>query len=207
MTIGPGLARLASIASVALDGGPVEGLPSGRTGSELSELLSVRNGFYAFESALYVRSAGDGVQALGGWNSRDGWRSRYGDLAEGLFFFAEDIFGGQFAIRGEDVVSFDPETADSAVVGSSLEDWAERLLTDFDLLTGHPVARDWQRIHGPLGMGQRLIPKVPFVMGGDYSVENLYVLNASTGMEVRAELATQIRDLPDGAQVTYRVVD
>jgi hypothetical protein len=207
MTLSPDLARLVAIASPALDLGPVVGVPRGPAGRELLELLSVRNGFYAFESALYVRSSGVRAEALSGWNSHEGWRQRYGALAEGLFFFAEDIFGGQFAIRSHQVVSFDPETGDLAVVGSSLNDWAARLLSDSDLLTGYPVAHEWQRIHGPLLRDQRLIPKTPFVLGGEYTLANLYPLDASTGMEVRADLAVQIRELPDGAQVNYRVID
>jgi hypothetical protein len=52
----------------------------------------------------------------------------------------------------------------------------------------------------------RLVPKVPFVLGGEIEPGNVYSLNAKEGMRVRGELAVQIRDLPDGARVHYRII-
>jgi hypothetical protein len=104
-------------------------------------------------------------------------------------------------------VAFDPETGDRRVVASSLEGWAQQLLADFESMTGYPLSHAWQQRFRPLPLGKRLIPKIPFVLGGDFVIENLYPLYSLVGMQVRGELAVQIRDLPDGAQVTYRVVD
>jgi hypothetical protein len=47
----------------------------------------------------------------------------------------------------------------------------------------------------------RLVPKIPFVCGGRYEVNNLYPLNEVKGRQFRASIARQIRDLPDGSQV------
>ena len=52
-----------------------------------------------------------GHRSSSGTLRTDGAR-RTARLADGLFFFAEDVFGGQFAIRGEQVVTFDPETGE-----------------------------------------------------------------------------------------------
>ena len=68
------------------------------------------------------------------------------------------------------------------------------------------VARDLRRLS--LGRaGRRLLPKIPFALGGEYVVENLYAGRAVDGMRVRAHLATQLVDLPDGAQIEYKVVE
>jgi len=141
------------------------------------------------------------------WNDPDLWRSSYDGMADAAFFFAEDIFGGQFARSREGVVSFDPETGDVERMAADLEGWAERMLADYELLTGFPVAHLWQEQHGQLRAGIRLIPKRPFVLGGEVVPENLYALDAAKGMRLRGELATQIRDLPDGASVTVKVVE
>ena len=90
-------------------------------------------------------------------------------MAEGLLFFAEDAFGGQFALRDEHVVTFDPETGEAQALASSIEDWADQLLADFEFLTGQPLAHDWQARNGALPPGERLVPKVPFVLGGEYA--------------------------------------
>ena len=207
MTLGPHLRRLLSLGSAPLAAGPLDGLPEGRHGDDLAEVLSLRNGFVAFESALLVRGAGDGPHDLASWNAYPGWRGSYSGLADGIFFFAEDIFGGQFGLTEVAVVAFDPETGDRQVLAPDLESWAQGLLVDYASMTGFPLGHAWQQRFGALPMGRRLIPKTPFVLGGDFEVDNLYSVDAVVGMQVRAELAVQIRDLPDGAQVSYRVVD
>lgn len=183
----------------------VGGLPP-----ELGAFLSRKNGFLAFESALHVLPSTpvpETVMSVQSWNREGLWRSSYAGMANGLYFFAEDIFGGQFAFSSNGVVSFDPETGDTEKLAPDLEGWADRLLDEYDILTGFPIAHQWQEIHGPLPLGHRLLPKRPFVLGGEFTVENLYVLDASQGMCFRGEIATQIRDLPDGATISLNIVD
>jgi hypothetical protein len=168
----------------------------------LGDLLGRRNGFYAFESALHVFPVGsEGTQDLAGWNAPGLWRDAYGGLADGLLLFAEDLFGGQFALRDGEVVTFEPETGEVEALARDLEGWARALLDDYELLTGQPLAHAWQRRHGPLPAGRRLLPKTPFVLGGAYEVENLYPLEAVQGMRLRGDIARQLKDLPDGARV------
>jgi hypothetical protein len=140
------------------------------------------------------------------WNSPATWRSSYGELADGYSYFAEDVFGGQFAIvdGGESIVSFDPETADSQVIADGIDAWAQMVLEDSDYLTGHSLARAWQERHGALQPGSRLLPKVPFVAGGKYELDNLYVSDAADGMRFRGEIARQIATLPEGTPIRFR---
>ncbi len=88
---------------------------------------------------------------------------------------------------------------------SGIEEWAQQMVSDYRALTGFPIAHAWQQAHGKLQPGRRLVPKRPFVLGGNFALENLYDIAAGEGMRVRAELAVQIRDLPDGATVRYSV--
>lgn len=210
LSMGPALTKLLSIAGAPVGSTIVDApLSAGGPGDELASLLSRCNGFYAFESALHVRAAGPtgGEPSVQEWNSEELWRSAYGAMSEGHLFFAEDAFGGQFSIKDEQVFTFDPETGDAVALSSSLEDWADQVLFDYEVLTGFPVAHDWQQIHGALPAGARLVPKQPFVLGGEYAVENLHALDAAESMLYRAEIAVQIRDLPEGASVTFKVVE
>jgi len=172
-------------------------------------MLRLRNGFFAFEGALHILPAGGqpGVMTLGAWNSSHLWRNEYDDLAEELFFFAEDAFGNQFCLREDQVCSFDAETGQTEVIGSSIEDWARHVLSDYEFVTGFPLFHEWQVIHGRVPVGSRLLPLVPFVLGGEYSLSNLRVANAVSGMRARGNLARQIRDLPDGAQIEFKLVE
>lgn len=177
-------------------------------GNELVSLLEQKNGFFAFESALHVYPVGEvgrGSVELSNWNSLETWKEAYDvDLAD-LFCFAENLFGEQFMIVSERICRFDPETAELEETARTLEDWAEQLLADPDYVVGHALAREWQETNGPLKSGCRLVPKVPFVCGGEFDIANLYSIESVRGMQLRGNLANQIANLPDGATIQFDV--
>src|SRR6185436_12027820 len=131
---------------------------------ELIALLCEKNGFYAFESALHVfhTQSTQSEANLENWNARNLWRYEYDDMTEGMFFFAEDVFGNQFCMSRGAIHLFDAETGLVDRFADTLEDWAERVLNDFELATGYPLAREWQMKNGALPAGKRLMPKIPF---------------------------------------------
>jgi hypothetical protein len=87
----------------------------GKHKQELLHMLEMKNGFYAFESALHVFPFAlenrCNNQDLLRWNSPETWKKAYGDQADDLLCFAEDIFGYQFCSSHERILRFDPETA------------------------------------------------------------------------------------------------
>lgn len=180
----------------------------GDRAAELAMLLSWRNGFYAYESALLVRGSGNvpPPRDIAAWNARSAWLAQYDDFSLGpMLFFAEDVFGNQFAIASGRVVLFDPETGNSEEVAQTLEDWARVVLDDYAYFTGYPVAHEWQKRNGPLRPGMRLVPRIPFVCGGEFVVSNLGLTDELEGMAFRASLARQIKDLPDGATIHFKI--
>ncbi len=180
-------------------------LAQGRLGSQLLSMLELKNGFYAFESALHVfpACACPGVVSISQWNSDDLWKSEYEGLMTEYFCFAEDVFGFQFALREDRVYVVDPETAEPTLFAGDFGEWATRILDDFELHTGYTTAHQWQARHGPLEPGHRLIPKIPFVCGGDYQLDNLYSGASVPAMRFRGSLARQIKDLPDGSTIEF----
>jgi hypothetical protein len=144
---------------------------------------------------------------LSRWNSFGLWRHEYGDLIGNVLFFAEDAFGDQFCLDNGQVCYFDAETGEFKVLGQNLEEWAKCILQEYGLLTGHPLMHQWQEQYGPLPIGTRLMPKIPFVLGGEYALDNLYTLASVSGMKSRGNLARQIKDSPDGAQVKFRIIE
>ena len=182
---------------------------AGSSAAELLGLLYQKNGFYAFESALHVFPAQSTRSEMGldSWNAPGCWRSAFGGMENGCLFFAEDAFGGQFAMKSGGIYQFDPETADQEPFARDIESWAKALIADYEVLTGYPLAHQWQVKHGPIPSGKRLVPKLPFVVGGRFSIDNLYLLDAVKGMKLRGGIATQIRDLPDGAELKIEIVE
>jgi hypothetical protein len=206
--------KLLSISGEPLSQQPVTiNLPDfsdyGQLGEQLLSLLRNKNGFYAFESALHVLPAAtyENEMTLSRWNAFGLWRHEYAGLADKMLFFAEDAFGDQFCLIEGKVCSFDAETGEVKSVASSFEDWARRLLKEYDVLTGYPLMHQWQVKQGALPVGMRLMPKIPFVLGGQFALDNLYTIAAVSGMRTRGNLAKQIKDLPDGAQVEFRIIE
>ncbi|WP_170224604.1 SMI1/KNR4 family protein [Actinokineospora cianjurensis] len=182
----------------------------GPVGAELADLLLVRNGCYAFVSAFHLFGIAaeptDHPADLVAWNSPTHWRSEYADLADGYLFFAEDVFGSQFALpaTGDAVLLFDPETGTTTHFATTLAAWATTLFDDPAYHTGYPLAQAWQEHHGALPSDTRLLPKIPFFVGGKYEVDNLFPSDSATGMRTRAAVAAQIKDLPNGTTITFR---
>jgi hypothetical protein len=208
------LGQLLSIASPALCEQPPQ-VPlelldeAGDLAASLVALLHEKNGFLAFESALHLFPAGsvhEGYDLIA-WNRADLWRHSYEDLASGFLFFAEDLFGDQFALRSGRVYRFTAETGQADELAEDLEGWAARLLGDYCFETGHPLAHAWQEQYGPLRPGERLIPKRLFALGGDYSVENLTKEDAVRGMRIRGPIAVLTRNLPNGTKLRLQVVE
>ena len=170
-------------------------------------MLALKNGFYAFESALHVFPAQSCDQHIGLdlWNSETLWRSAYGEVTNGCGFFAEDIFGGQFCFKEGMVYFFDSESGDLEPRFESIDEWAREILNDYENLTGYPFAHEWQVVNGPISPGMRLGPKIPFVAGGEYSIQNLFLIAGDNLMRTLGDFATQIKDLPDGSSVRLKV--
>lgn len=186
-----------------------ENVPEGRLGDQLYDLLRVINGMYAFYGALHVlpddSAASCGERGLTEWNDAGLWRSHYIGLDEEMFFFAEDVFGGQFAITPSVVLAFDPETGDTEVLGKDIVQWVDRILADADMLTGWSLAQEWVVVHREIPIGHRLVPKKPFVIGGEFQIDNLYLIESVAGMRLRASIANQIAGISDGTTVRLRV--
>lgn len=202
---GSAIEKLLSISSEPLAPHPPEQptfISHYRLGAELLQLLQEKNGFYAFEAALHVFPiSSPNFMSLEEWNSDSLWRAGYRDLAEGLLFFAEDIFQCQFCLSAEGVVRFDSETGRRASMAVTMEEWAEKVLANYSQETGCNLASEWQVRNGPITPGKRLMPKIPFFLGGAYSLENLWLADAVEGMRFKADLALQTMNLPDGAQI------
>ena len=179
----------------------------GSLGRELAEMLKLRNGFYAYESALLVRPLRSEVPPLGlvEWNTPELWKAEYDEDLDSVLFFGEDIFGCQFYIRGDQICSFDPETAIFEPMSSSLNSWASEVMSDYCLHTGFEWAHAWQDRNMSLLPGVRLLPILPFFCGGKFEVENLQAIDDVQGMSFRALLSNNIRDLPEGAEIIFEV--
>jgi len=173
---------------------------------DIQALLATRNGFSAFESALVVFPTTEsvGVPGIRAWNSPTGWRSFYGDvLSPEDSCFAHDLFGVQFVMTKKGVARMNPETGEFRSYADTLEGWAERLLEHFEEDTAWTLAHEWQLIHGVLPPQMRLLPKLPFVLGGEFEAHNLIAVECHQAMTQWGRFYTSIRNVPDGSPLRF----
>lgn len=209
----PNLAKLSKISSSAL----CETKPGFRVECdspvfcsllrELEWLLSQKNGFYAFESALHVlpSTSAEIESGIDEWNLATGWKRHYQGLCDPILFFAEDIFCFQFGLSNKGVVRLEPETGKLCHHSPSVEGWAAKLLENYSEEVGWSLAHEWQKRNGPLPLGHRLLPRTPFMMmGGDYGHENFVAVTCKCAMEMIGRLCSETRNLPDGSQFVLR---
>jgi hypothetical protein len=176
---------------------------------ELLALLERWNGFFAYGNALHIfpTDPAPGEITLVNWNEASLWKSEFGELADGLLFFASDTFGNQFAIRAHEIGVFNIETGDFDALAASFEAWIDLLTIDHRYLTGWPLRKDFEASHGPLAPPQRLVPFTPFVTGGAFDVSNLTAMDELRALRVRGPIAQGVHALPDGTDVSIVVVD
>ncbi|MCG6155967.1 hypothetical protein [Rubinisphaera margarita] len=173
-----------------------------RSFQSLAPIYDSHNGAFVFESSLLILPT-VGTFELPGlveWNAPDGWRQSY-PVPDDLAFFAMDVFGVQFGVCDRGVFRLEPESGELTAHAGDLEEWASKILDDYEVETGFPIAHEWQELHGSLPVGVRLLPQQPFILGGEYAVENLVPWPMSGMMEQFINLYKQIAELPDGQTV------
>jgi hypothetical protein len=178
--------------------------------AELRAIYTNFNGGYFWGRALLVRPISRlGSAPLGvlEWNAESLWRTFYEGACANVTFFAEDAFGIPFGVHNAKVVQFDLETAELTEIAATVNGFVECLLNDVEFLTGAPVLSAWEQEHGALEPGHRLIPKRPFIFGGEFRADNMVAKEDTTGMRIRAEFWRSTKNLPDGTSVALRLVD
>lgn len=130
------------------------------------------------------------------------FKREYKGLFNRLVAFAQDVFGNQFAFNTLEncIVLFNIETAEQRIIADSFEDWLVMIEEDLDYLAGLSYARKWKKYHN-LGLDQRILPEVPFVIGGEYSLENFDISTFPYYISYNAQLAKQIFNLKDGENI------
>lgn len=116
--------------------------------------------------------------------------------------FGSDVYGDLWA-SGLDgrVHRIWTETFEPIEEYASIAAWADTIVKESDPQLGWGMLSDWEGENGELPAGSRLAPKIPFVLGGQYAVSNLYSLAFTEILRFRRYFATQIEDLPDGARI------
>src|SRR6185503_16420442 len=134
------------------------------------------------------------------WHGAKAFHTLYEDVRPSDIPFAQDQVGDQFLIRDSVVFRLFAETGEIEDLAGTLHDFFSRVSSDIEGFLN-------------VGLGHRMqpgqlfhaFPPFCFDNGGD-SV-SLKPLPASDVILFHADLARQIRDVPDGGQVEFKVTE
>ncbi len=119
--------------------------------------------------------------------------------------FGEDLFGNQFIFYSDGVGFFTIETGEVELIAKDFIGWLKELEEATDYYSGESLMLEWKE-NNELELYERLTPKIPFVLQGKFEIDNLYKNNFKKILEFNADLAKQIKDLPDGQQIVLKIV-
>jgi hypothetical protein len=135
--------------------------------------------------------------------------SEFNDIIlKGEIAFAQEIFGNQFMFDtlNDKIIFFNIETGEKEIVADSFLDWVDIVLSDIDYYTGRNVEKSWVNINTEeLLFSQRLCSKLPFILGGDYVVDNLHPVSYPDYIRINSNIAKQVYNLPNGTEFTLKI--
>jgi hypothetical protein len=178
--------------------------------TNLAGLLRQINGFIQFHGGLHVR----GACQQPAWHSlRDAWDSGsafhrlYPEVRTEDVPFAEDCMGDQFLLRDGRVCKLAAETGEIEALDVGLGGFFEGVAADpVEFLSLHPLLQ-FQQDGGNLEPGQLLAAFPPFCTKESADGVSLAAITAEERRRFLANLAAQLRDVPDGDKIDFRVVD
>jgi hypothetical protein len=194
---------------ITWSGGPAKIVCDLVQDADHKSLLSLHNGLTAFDGGLRVFGTKPGtLPTLQEWNAQNGWRSSYKDLIkETLVFFAEDVFGNQFAFEEGKVVYFDVENARATPFADSFLQWLSIILEDPVDTLQLMLYKSWRDNGERLEPWEHLCPVYPFIVKADPPLKELYRVNGIEDMAYKGTFAYQIKDTPDGVPIKIRVIE
>lgn len=169
---------------------------------ELQRLYRDKNGFQVFEGSLRILPCDNNF--FRNVITTNSFIKDY--LDKEFYYFADNILGDAFCFHNGKFLKYDFESGEFDSMGSSLETFAETLLSDYNFYTGYSLAKEWQTYYGEIMFDEMLIPKIPFILGGEYKVANLEKSTVLNGLKKKINLYRNLKELCDGEKVQLNKV-
>lgn len=170
---------------------------------DLVRILSDTNGFILHDGALHVR----GAHIIPDWHSLRvalhgpaAFHTLYESVRATDIPFAQDQVGDQFVLRDGRVLRLSSETGDLEPFADGLDNFFNHVAEDIEEFLNVSLDHTMQP-------GQLLLAYPPFVFQESANGVSLKPVRAGEVIFFHADIARQIRDLPEGGQIEFRVVD
>jgi len=169
---------------------------------DLCRMLSDTNGFILHEGALHVRGASltpEWHSLRAAWLGPNAFHRLYEKVKTSDIPFAQDQMGDQFLIRQGVILRLSGETGEIELLADSLDDFFAKVQNDIETFLTVGLSHRMQP-------GQLLHAFPPFCVR-DPIPASLRAMDAAEVIRFHADLARQIRDIPDGGQIEFKPVD
>jgi len=169
-------------------------------------ISSINNGGFFFGQSLQLYSLTQEEAFRNILNVNSVLQTEFNFLFDGLFSFAQDIFGNQFAFNIDNghIVLFNIETGTKEILAKGFKEWLNILVEDLEYYTGMSYEKEWKQNYS-IALNERLQPKIPFVIGGNYSIDNFYANSYPAYLLYNADISKQVFHLKDGEKVQLKI--
>lgn len=178
--------------------------------SDLATLLQSVNGFIQFGGVLHLRGAcqtPDWHSLNHAWETVDAFHRHYRTVKNTDVPFAQSALGDQYFIRDHVVYRLDTECDEIESLDMNLKTFLESVQGDpIGALNLEPLEEFWDQ-GGALQPGQLLSVMPPFVLAQPDTKYSYRAISAMDRLRFLADFAKQVRDLPDGATISLKVVE
>lgn len=171
---------------------------------ELQTVLRDQNGCVAYRGGLHLRgavTAPDWHSLRAAWQGRESFAALHPEVEEDDIPFAEEACGDQFLLRDGRVLRLYAETGEIVDLHSDLPGFLEAIIHNAQAVLGLDPVLAFHDKGETLNPGQLLSVLPPFCMEEAQQGVSLRAVDALERRRFLAGLATQLRGLPDGAQV------
>lgn len=100
-----------------------------------------------------------------------------------------------------------PEDSSLEIIASSLDEWFSIIKSDKVTYLYSDILEEWESRNGKILLGEKLIPSIPFIIGGDYELDNFIKCTELEAMRYYSQYAKTLYKLPDGNVVKLKIVD
>ena len=180
----------------------------GKLPSDLASLLKFVNGFIQFGGALNVRGVCQSPEwhsLRHAWDSSDALYRNYRTVKKSDVPFAQSALGDQYLMRDKVVHRLDAECDEIESLDMNLRTFLEEVQGDpIAVLNLEPLEEYWGQ-GGKLEPGQLLSVMPPFVLAKPDTKYSYRAIQSLDRMRFLADFAMQIRDLPDGAAISFKM--
>lgn len=169
----------------------------------LRAVIASPAGFILHHGAIHFRGcvSRPAWHSLGeAWHGENAFHQLYPGVSETDIPFAQDQLGDQYLLRGIQVYRLDAETGEVGLFASDLETFLSGIACDIAEYLN--VGLDHE-----LPPGRLLHAHPPFCMAESGRDASLRAVPADELILFHADLARQIRDVPDGGKVTFTAAE